>query len=228
MCDKKSKFNIDYIVVAVYAVTLTVLSIVFKQDFIKVLPCFVSMAVMVFQAYANKFGFLLGALNCCIYAVGYYLEGVYASMAEALILSLPMQLAAFFVWARNEGKSKNTTRNLTPKQALITAVCAAAVWVGTYFIFKALGDSSLILDNSIFVLSIVIYLYTILGFVESRLLLIVSNLISLIMWTIKTVGDIKSVTYIVLSVYNLYMSVKGFITWKKIAKIQNNISETDG
>ena len=59
------------------------------------------------------------------------------------------------------------------------------------------------------------------GIVESRLLLIVSCCISLTMWTIKTFYDIKSITYVLLSVYNLYMCIKGFVIWKKIASKDN-------
>ena len=217
MDEKKSKFNIDYIIVAVYTVTLTVLSILFKQMFIKVLPCYISLVVMLLQARANKYCFLLGALNSVIYAVGYYFEKVYGSLAEALVLSFPIQMITFFVWKRNEGKSQSKTRNLTLKQALITVASFIVVWVGMYFVFKAIGDSSPILDNSIFVLSLVIYVYTLFGIVESRLLLIVSCCISLTMWTIKTFYDIKSITYVLLSVYNLYMCIKGFVIWKKIA-----------
>lgn len=102
MDEKKSKFNIDYIIVAAYTVTLTVLSILFKQMFIKVLPCYISLVVMLLQARANKYSFLLGALNSIIYAVGYYFEKVYGSLAEALILSFPIQMITFFVWKRNE------------------------------------------------------------------------------------------------------------------------------
>ena len=221
MEEKKVKIKFDYVIIAVYVILLTVLSIVFKQMFIKVLPCYISLVVMLLQARANKYCFLLGALNSIIYAVGYYFEKVYGSLAEALILSFPIQMITFFVWKRNEGKSQSKTRNLTLKQALITVASFVVVWIGMYFVFKAIGDSSPILDNSIFVLSLVIYVYTLFGIVESRLLLIVSCCISLTMWTIKTFYDIKSITYVLLSVYNLYMCIKGFVIWKKIASKDN-------
>lgn len=217
MEEKKVKIKLDYVIISIYVILLTVLSVIFKQMFIKVLPCYISLAVMFLQARANKFCFLFGALNSIIYAVGYYLEGVYASLAEALVLSFPIQLITFFTWKRNEEKAQSKTRNLTLKQALITAAAFVVVWIGMYFVFKALGDSSPILDNSIFVLGLVIYLYTLFGIVESRLLLILSCCISLTMWIVKTVSDVKSITYVLLSVYNLYMCIKGYFIWRKIA-----------
>ena len=72
----------------------------FGQKFIKVLPVVVSLFVVLLSAHANRYTFLIGAVNSVIYSVGYIMERLYASVASALLLSFPIQIVSFVLWKK--------------------------------------------------------------------------------------------------------------------------------
>ena len=71
---KSKKIIFEYLPMSVTAIGVIVCGIVFKQAFIKVLPLIFSLVIMLFNSRANRIGFLLGAINSCIYVIGYLLH----------------------------------------------------------------------------------------------------------------------------------------------------------
>ena len=95
---------INYIFMAVTFAGLVLTAVIFRQKFIKLLPCLISLFVMLLQSRANRYGYLLGGLNSLVYSVGYYMLGLYSSMTFAVVFSFPMQTATFIKWSRRPYK----------------------------------------------------------------------------------------------------------------------------
>ena len=64
-----------YILLGATAVGITVTGIVFGQDFVRMIPLYVSLFVMLLNSRANRLGLLLGSINSILYALIYYYYG---------------------------------------------------------------------------------------------------------------------------------------------------------
>ena len=84
------------IVVVITMITVIVSSIIVKQDFIRTLPLIISLFVMLLQADANRYAYLAGGINAIIYGFVYWRLGLYASLASAVLFSVPIQILTFF------------------------------------------------------------------------------------------------------------------------------------
>lgn len=228
----KNKLFLEIILFVVTATTLIILGIVLKQKFIKLLPTLISLVVYVLIARVNKFAFLVGGLNSIIYAIGYYIEGVYASMASALLFSFPFQIASFILWNKNKTKNNEVkVRKLNVKLGIIVVISSIALWIGTYFIYKYLGTKSLILDNTLFVLGLVVTLLQMFRFIESSFLSPISTCINIIMWILLSVDNIANITYVIYMIFALICQIRSLINWIALyrtqKKIGNNIQDNN-
>ena len=57
------------ILLAVTAILITVTGILFRQNFLHILPLYVSLVVGILQSRANRYACLLGGLNSILYTV---------------------------------------------------------------------------------------------------------------------------------------------------------------
>ena len=78
------KVIFDYIPMAIVGCALIVSAILTNQRFIKLLPTLITLVVMLLNAKANRFGFLLGGINCLIYVIGYFMESLYGTVISTL------------------------------------------------------------------------------------------------------------------------------------------------
>lgn len=99
---KKLKFSTDLLPLYITATLLVGFGIYFEQKFIKLLPTLISLVVYLLSAHLNRYSFLLAAINSCIYAVGFFLEGLYASVASALITTVLTSIVSFVLWSKNQ------------------------------------------------------------------------------------------------------------------------------
>ena len=199
-------------------VCLLVCTAVFGQLFIKVLPCFISLIVLMLSAQANRISFVIGAANCIIYSIGFVMESLWGSVGETLLVSLPIQIVSFFVWKKSSNNGLAKIRKLNLKGWFLLLICFSVGWIVFLYIFRLLNDSSLYLDNTLFVLSLCTAYLGIFGYMETRFIGAFSVSVSIVMWALKVRIDIRNVTYLIFSTYSLYMQIFGCIIWTRIYK----------
>ncbi len=216
------KFWLDLFPIILTGLALIVLGIVFKQKFIKLLPTLVSLIVMLLSAHANRFTFILGGLNAIVYAIGYFMEGLYPSVVSALCISFPFQIASFILWSKNQTKTKQVrVQRLTAKGGILTAIASVAFWIICYFIYKQMGTTSLILDNTTFVLGILGTVLSMLRYIEYTFIGPISSFISIVMWIELSINNIANITYVIYTVYALYRQLQATCTWIRLYRSQN-------
>ena len=66
-----------------------------------------SLVVFLLASRANKYNYLLGAINSVIYSIGFFMEGLYAGVISALVFSFGLQIITFFRWNKNSYKQQN-------------------------------------------------------------------------------------------------------------------------
>ncbi len=219
----------EYLPMAITAIGILVCAIVFKQMIIKVLPLFFSLVIMLLNAKANRIGFLLGALNSCIYIIGYFMEGVYGTMAST-IFGIAMALIAYFRW-RKEAYGKATIfRSFSGKQRALFGGLLVLAWAICAFVLWKLNGTAVVTDGLILVLGVVVPILTIAAYIESPALNVISCLTQLILWAQVVFIDKKtaSLTYLIYTSYALYMTVRTFFRWLSLYKEQQALNNKNG
>jgi nicotinamide riboside transporter PnuC len=103
---KKFTFFQDLLPLFITATLLIGFGIYFEQKFIKLLPTLISLVVYLLSAHLNRYSFLLATVNSCIYAIGFAMENLYASVASALITTVPTSIVSFVLWSKNQIKRR--------------------------------------------------------------------------------------------------------------------------
>lgn len=218
----KRAILLDYIPAACFLAAIVTLSVATGQMFIKTLPCVVSVVVMVLSTNANRYSFLIGAANCFLYAAGYVLEGLYGSAAQTAFVSAPFQIATFVLWTKHKDRQTTRLKRMAGRVRLLTLFVTLAGYAAAYFAFSALKGASdmMPLDAAVFVLGLVVTVAQMLAYVESMAINILTCAINVCIWIVLTARDAKSITYLLISVYNLYRCALGFYNYLAIYKRQ--------
>lgn len=86
-----------------------------------------------------------------------------------------------------------------------------------------MGGQVVYLDGLTLILCVGVSLLTMFAFIEAPFVNIVNQAITLCVWLVKTFeGNVLSITYVIISVYNLYMVVRTCITYVSVYKIQTD------
>lgn len=201
--------------------SILVLAIVYEQSPIQILPMFVSLVVMFLQARVNRYAFLVGGINSCLYAVAYILRTLYSSAAYALLVSFPLQILTFINW--NKRTDKDTEERVTDlrlmsgKARLLWAVATVVGWGALYLIFSAFGSKYMLLDNTATLLGIVTTVLCAMCYIEYAPLQLISNVVTVILNASMIADAPENITWLINSVYGtvctavaLYVMVKNY------------------
>ena len=221
---------LEYLPLAITAVLLIVCGITFKQHPIKLLPTLISLIVGLLSAKVSRYMFLLAGGNCVLYSIGFFMERLYPSAISALAISFPSSVISFILWSKNQTNTKEViVRRLNRKSALLLIASVAAFWTVSYFVYKAMGTKSLILDNSIFVLGITISVMQMLRYIETPFLNLLSGIIGIVQWSILTIENIANINYLIYQVFYFYCIALSAFKWIKLYRSQKseNAKETE-
>lgn len=225
----KSIFNENtflFSALSITAVLITVMSIIFKSQFITILPLYVSIFIMLFQAQANRIAPLIGSLNSILYAAIYIKMGLYSTVIYCLLFSFPIQLATFIRWNKNKYGKSTIFRKLNAKWRIAVAFLFLAVLVGQIFVMNKLGASNTVLDSISSLLGILISFLTLLSFIEYSWLSLILCFVNLLLFTNVAINDISRLPFVVYMLYSYVCTIKQFITIRKLFNEQQNLEET--
>lgn len=219
--DKKKIFS-EYTPMLITFIGIVVSSIIFKQDFIKTLPCCITLVVMLLNSRANRLGFILAIINSFIYIIGYFLEGVYGQVASAFF-GIIIALLSFFLWKKNARGTSTKFRRFSKKQTALFSALFVVAYAITCFVLIKIGGQVVYLDGLTFILGLAVNLLTMFAFIEAPFINIVNQVITTAIWVVKIASEsVASITYVIISFYNVYMIVRTCITYVSLYKLQKN------
>lgn len=213
-----AKPSFIYILAAITFFLLCISSYLVKASFLNVLPLFVSIFVMFLQTRVNRFAFLLGALNSILYAIIYFYMTLYSTALYALLVSFPFQLIAFINWHKNTRDGATDIRSLSLRGRLILFAGMAVFWLVLYLILSLFGSQYALLDNSLSVIGIVGTVLSILRFSEYAALGVVSQGISIVLYTLMAREDKTKVVWLIYSIYSIICCTISFIKMNSLKK----------
>ena len=215
---KQKKFWLEWAPMGICAVAILTCAFVFGQKWYKVLPTLNTLVILLLSARVDRRSFLLGGINAALYGIGYFTEGLYFSVINCLLVSMPLQLFSFFNWKKHADGNSTKLRTLGWKGEIIVIVssiigCLLCHWL--LLPFFGGGQKQAALDIFLFVIGLVITVLSMLRYVEAPYYNLISATANLIMWTRICMGNIADLNYLIMAVYSLFRVSQSAITWTK-------------
>ena len=184
---------------------------------------------VVLVAKGSIWNYLFGIVNVSMYAYISYKASLYGDAALNALYYVPMQFIGWWQW-RKRGASVSQAeaggagvqvkaRRFTWHQRAILALGCAAGVIAVGYVLKHFGDPQPFKDSATTVLSIVAQALMALAFMEQWALWIITNVISVAMWSICVVrGEAHAAVMVIMWVFYLLNSLNGFRVWLKLSR----------
>lgn len=194
--------------------------IAFRQPALRMLPLGISIVVLTMQGNADRYGYLLGGLNCVLYGLVYLQIGLYATAASSLLLSCPLQIITFFNWKRHAYKKSVIFKKLSVKGLILAISLFLAAWLGIFAALCAAGSQYALLDNTSSLLAVAVTVLSMLTYIEYSYLWPISIAVNILLNLQVTMQDPRQITYLIYSLYSFYCVVQGFIHVRRLYREQ--------
>ena len=202
---------------------ILVVGIVFKSDALTMIASIVGIMCALFLAKGLVLGQFLGIAIVILYSIVSYKNGFYGELLIYLVIMLPMYIWGIVEWLKHKnGETKSVEVNsIKWKEWLIVSLCSVALFVGGYFLLKALNTNELIVST----LSIVDNIFAVYllarrskyGFISY----IINDLILIALWGIPVIqGNWLLLPMLINPIVNLINDTYGVINWTRMQKSQ--------
>ena len=217
---QKSKFSKNdifiFVLMGCTAALITAAGIYFRQDFLNILPLYISLIIAMLQSRVNRYASLMGSINSLLYGAVYAYYSLYGSAFSAILFSCPIQLLTFIRWNKNKWEHSTKLRKLSIKhRLLILAGCVAAL-IAMWIILPLIGSRYVFLDSLTNMLGILIYFLTMFAYVEYTFLMIVNGIIGIALYITMLPETPEMTTYLIFSVYSFICIVFAFFKARKL------------
>lgn len=184
---------------------------------------------VVLVAKGSIWNYLFGIINVSMYAYISYKAALYGDAALNALYYVPMQFIGWWQWrkrgaavseaeAGGAGVQVKARRFTWHQRAILALGCAAGV-IAVGYVLKHFGDPQPFKDSATTVLSIVAQALMALAFMEQWVLWIITNVISVIMWSICVArGEAHAAVMVIMWVFYLLNSMNGFRVWLKLSR----------
>jgi nicotinamide mononucleotide transporter len=188
---------------------------------------------VVLVAKGSIWNYLFGVVNVSLYAWISYKAALYGDAGLNALYYLPMQFIGCWQW-RKRGAAVSSddaqrltgdedvrvkARRLSWRQRTLLAIGCISAIVAVGFLLRNLGDPQPFKDSTTTVLSIVAQALMALAFMEQWCLWIITNIVSVAMWTICVLrGEAHAGVMVIMWVFYLLNSLNGLRVWAKLSR----------
>ena len=188
---------------------------------------------VVLVAKGSIWNYLFGLVNVSLYAWISYKAALYGDAGLNAFYYVPMQFVGWWQWRkRGAAVSSDEARKLSGEedvrvkarrmswsQRLYLALGCIACIVAVGLLLRHLGDPQPFKDSTTTVLSIVAQALMAMAFMEQWCLWIITNIVSVVMWTICVVrGEAHAGVMVIMWVFYLLNSLNGFRVWLRLSR----------
>ena len=184
---------------------------------------------VVLVAKGSIWNYLFGLVNVSLYAYISYKASLYGDAGLNALYYLPMQFVGWWQWrkrgaavSQSEAGGKGVqvkARRFNWKQRIVLAFGCTVAVLAVGYVLRHIGDPQPFKDSATTVLSIVAQALMALAFMEQWVLWIITNVISVVMWSICVArGEMHAGVMVIMWVFYLLNSLNGFRVWLKLSK----------
>ncbi len=224
----KKLYNRDklmFVVIVVMYILILSLGLTFETQLWRIIPLMVSLIVMLLQSKANRYAYILGAINCILYTAADFVVGVYAGATSNLLMSFPMQVITFIRWNKKAYKNSTIFKRLTKKQWVCVVGIFVLAWIAMYMIFSLLNSPYLILDNTSTLIGIFSTVLCMLSYVEYTAFQMTGLVIAFVLYITIIPSHPGQITYLVYNMYAMFCVVRGFLRMRELYNEQQALNK---
>lgn len=205
-----------FVLMGCTAVSITIAGIYFKQDFLNIMPLYVSLIIGMLQSRVNRYASLMGSINSLFYGAVYIYYNLYGSAISAFLFSFPIQLLTFIRWNKNKWEHSTKLRKLSGKQRLLVLIGFAVSLIAMWIILPLIGSQYVFLDSITNMLGILIYFMTMFAYVEYTFLMVINGIIGTALYISMLGNTPEMTTYLIFSIYSFICIVFSFFKARKL------------
>lgn len=181
---------------------------------------------VVLVAKGSLWNYLFGIINVSMYAYISYKASLYGDAALNALYYVPMQFIGWWQWRKRgaavnevEGSVQVKARRFNALQRALLFLGCAFLVVAVGFILRYVGDPQPFKDSTTTVLSIVAQALMALAFMEQWVLWIITNIVSVVMWSICAArGEAHASVMVIMWSFYLLNSLNGLRVWLRLSK----------
>lgn len=185
---------------------------------------------VVLVAKGSIWNYIFGVVNVSLYAIISYKAELYGDAGLNALYYLPMQFVGWWQWRRRGAATsagdpgvqnkdvRVRARKMTWTQRILLSIVCIVLVVSGGYLLRYLGDPQPFKDSATTVLSIIAQALMALAFMEQWILWLVTNVISVAMWSVCAArGDAHAGLMVIMWVFYLFNSLNGLRVWIKLS-----------
>ena len=183
---------------------------------------------LIFNAKGNPAGQALMIVFSVLYGIISYGFAYYGEMITYLGMTAPMAVFALISWLKNPyngRRSQVRVNNVSLKEWLFMFAVAAAVTAAFWFILKAFGTANMIPSTISVTTSFVAVWLTFRRSPCFALAYAANDVVLIVLWVLAAVDDLSYVSVIICFIMFLVNDVYGFVSWRRMERIQRAAAE---
>ena len=221
---------LELILLTVAPICILTVGIIFKSDVLTIIASIIGVFCALFLAKGLVAGQFIGIVLVVFYSIVSFNNGFYGEMIIYIALMLPMYIWSIVEWAKHKNQNTQSVEinHIKPKEWLVVAIVAVAVFIGLYFLLKLLNTNELFVST----LSVVDNIFAIYLLARRSkygfLSYIVNDIILIVLWGLPVInGNLLLLPMLLNPIINLVNDSYGIINWTKLQKMQsmNKIKE---
>ena len=197
-------------------------------DFVGSVAGIAGVVCVVLVAKGSIWNYLFGLVNVALYAFISYKAELYGDAGLNALYYLPMQFIGWWQWRKrgaaatvseaSGGDVRVRARKMTWGQRSVLAVVCILLVICCGFLLQHLGDPQPFKDSATTVLSIIAQALMALAFMEQWVLWVITNVISVVMWSVCVVrGEAHAGLMVIMWVFYLLNSLNGLRVWIRLS-----------
>lgn len=186
---------------------------------------------VVLVAKGSIWNYVFGLVNVAAYAIISWKASLYGDAALNALYYLPMQFIGWWQWRKRGAATSRASstepdhdvrvraRRMSGLQRVVLVLFSAALVFAGGLLLECLGDPQPYKDSATTVLSIIAQALMALAFMEQWALWIITNVISVAMWSVCVArGEEHAGLMVIMWLFYLLNSLNGLRVWLKLSK----------
>lgn len=210
-------------IVSVLAIIISF--IIFGGDsFLDMIASIIGVSALILCAKGNFIGQILVIIFSTLYGYISYSFSYYGEMITYMCMTLPMAVIALISWLRNPYNGKKTevkVYKVGQKEIAVMSFCTVIVTMIFYCILSVFNTANIVPSTFSVTTSFVAVYLTYKRSPYFALAYSVNDLVLIILWILAGIKDIRYFNMVVCFVIFFINDIYGFISWKKMEKMQD-------
>ena len=199
-----------------------------RENYLTVTASLIGVTSLIFNAKGNPVGQLLMVVFSLLYGVISYSFAYYGEMITYLGMTMPMAVAAWISWIKNPyeaGRAEVRVGHMKKQDVLVMSLLTVLVTAAFYFVLAYFHTANLIPSTISVTTSFLAVYLTIKRSPYYALAYAANDIVLIILWSLASVKEIRYLSVVVCFAAFFANDIYGFVSWRRMEKRQNVISD---